>query len=184
MNVSVNDMIVDRLPGMRSYARSLTRNAESANDLVHDAIVRVISSFDRFDGSSFAAWSNTILHNRFIDGRRRARFHGGSIDDLPSARWAQEPEQYSVVELDETLCAVEGLSPVSREILELICVKGVDYADAAVVLDIPLGTVRSRLSRARGALIQALELGGGRTQTVEGHLKIAASGGCKEANAA
>lgn len=157
MNSAVSELIQSRLPQWRAYAQRLTRNRVAAEDLVQDTIVRVLKSIDRFDGTNFKGWSNTILHNRFIDDRRRDRFQGGSVEDLPVAATAQEATQEHEVELVETLRALDAISPVHREIIVLIGFKEFSYSQTARRLKIPLGTVRSRLSRARAELLAAVD---------------------------
>lgn len=157
MNSAVSELIQNRLPQWRAYAQSLTRNRAAAEDLVQDTVVRVLKSIDRFDGRNFKGWSNTILHNRFIDDRRRVRFQGGSVEDLPVAATAQKATQEHEVELVETLRALDEISPVHREIIVLIGIKELSYAQTARRLKIPMGTVRSRLSRARAELLIIVE---------------------------
>jgi RNA polymerase sigma-70 factor (ECF subfamily) len=153
MDSAIGDLILKRLPNMRAYAQSLTRNRAAAEDLVQDTIVRILTSSNQFDGSNFVSWSNMILRNRFIDDCRRARFRdGGSIDDVPVTAIAQKAAQELAVELDETLRALEDLSPNFRNILVLKCIDDLSYAHTARRLKITLGTVRSRLSRARAEL--------------------------------
>lgn len=161
MNLPIGDLIQERLPHLRAYARGLTRNRAAAEDLVQDTIERLLTSAERFDGSNFNGWSNTILHNRFIDDCRRARFRGGSIENRPAAETAREATQERVIELNETLRALDNLRPKLRQVLVLICFEEFSYARAAKRLKIPLGTVRSRLSRARAELLAAAE-GNGR----------------------
>jgi RNA polymerase sigma-70 factor (ECF subfamily) len=157
MNSTAGELIQQRLPQWRAYAQSLTRNRAAAEDLVQDTVVRVLTSMDRFDGTNFKGWSNTILHNRFIDDRRRARFQGGSVEDLPIAATAQKATQDLDVELVETLTALDEISPEHREIIILIGIKELSYARTARRLKIPMGTVRSRLSRARAELLTVVD---------------------------
>jgi len=157
MGFAIGDLIHERLPHLRAYARGLTRNRAAAEDLVQDTIVRALTSAEHFDGSNFKGWSNTILRNRFIDDCRRARFQSGSIEDRPAAATAQEATQEKVIELDETLQALGNLPPKHRQVLVLICFKEFSYARAAKRLKIPLGTVRSRLSRARAELLAVVD---------------------------
>lgn len=159
MNSAVSELIQNRLPQWRAYAQSLTRNRAAAEDLVQDTVVRVLRSIDRFDGTNFKSWSNTILHNRFIDDRRRARFHGGPIEDLPVSATAQKATQEREVELGDTLRALDEISPKHREIIVLVSIKEFTYAQTARRLRIPLGTVRSRLARARAELLAFVEGG-------------------------
>jgi len=157
MYSAIDDMILKRLPHWRAYALSLTRNRAAAEDLVQDTAVRVLTQSKQFDGSNFASWSNMILRNRFIDDCRRARFRSSSVDDVPATAVAQEATQELAVELDETLRALEDLPPNFRKILVLKCVHGLSYEHTARRLKIPLGTVRSRLSRARAELLATVD---------------------------
>lgn len=157
MYSAIDDMILKRLPHWRAYALSLTRNRAAAEDLVQDTAVRVLTRSKQFDGSNFASWSNAILHNHFVDDCRRARFRSGSIDDAPPMEIAQKATQEVAVELDETLRALEDLPPHFRKILVLNCVDGLSYEHTARRLKIPLGTVRSRLSRARSELLATVD---------------------------
>jgi RNA polymerase sigma-70 factor, ECF subfamily len=157
MNSTISDLIQSRLPQWRAYAQALTHNRSAAEDLVQDTVVRVLKSIDRFDGTNFRGWSNTILHNRFIDDRRRARFQGGSIEDLPVAVTAQKATQEREVELGDTMRALDEISPKHREIIVLIGIKELSYAQTARQLKIPVGTVRSRLARARAELLTFVE---------------------------
>ena len=157
MTFAVGELIQERLPQWRAYALSLTRNRAAAEDLVQDTIVRVLTSISHFDGTNFAAWSNTILRNRFIDDCRRARFQCGSVEDLPVTATAQEATQEHTVELHDTLRVLDNLAPQHRDILVLTCVKELSYVRTARQLKIPIGTVRSRLSRARSLLLATLD---------------------------
>jgi RNA polymerase sigma-70 factor, ECF subfamily len=157
MNSPVSELIQSRLPQWRAYAQSLTHNRSAAEDLVQDTVVRVLKSIDRFDGTNFKGWSNTILHNRFIDDRRRTRFQGGSIEDVPVAATAQKATQEREVELGDTLRALDEISPKHREIIVLVGIKEFTYAQTARRLRIPLGTVRSRLARARAELLTVVD---------------------------
>ena len=157
MNSTAGDLIQERLPQWRAYAQSLTRNRAAAEDLVQDTVVRVLTAIDRFDGTNFKSWSNAILHNRFIDDRRRARYQGGSIEDLPVAATAHKATQEIEVELVETLRALDDISPQHREIIILVGLKELSYARTARRLKIPMGTVRSRLSRARAELLTLVD---------------------------
>jgi RNA polymerase sigma-70 factor (ECF subfamily) len=157
MDFVIGDLILERLPRWRAYARLLTRNRAAAEDLVQDTVVRILTSSSQFDGSNFTAWSNAILRNRFLDDCRRARFRGGSIEDVPVAAITLEATQEGTVELEETLRALERLAPNYRDVLVLKCIEDFSYARTARRLKIPLGTVRSRLFRARAELSAAVK---------------------------
>lgn len=157
MAYPIGDLIRERLPHWLAYAQALTRNRAAAEDLVQDTVVRVMSSMERFDGRSFASWSNTILRNRFIDGYRHSLFQDGSAVDLDGPTFARAASQETAVEMDETLRAIGRLAPKYRRILVLTCIHELSYARTARRLKIPLGTVRSRLSRARAELQATLD---------------------------
>lgn len=164
MTYAIGDLIQKQLPHWLAYAQSLTRNRTAAEDLVQDTVVRVLASIERFDGRSFASWSNAILRNRFIDGYRRSLFQDFSVVDLEEILTAREASQEITVEVDETLRAVARLSPKHRRILVLTCVQDLSYVRTARRLKIPLGTVRSRLSRARKELAATLDGKSGKGQ--------------------
>jgi RNA polymerase sigma-70 factor (ECF subfamily) len=136
MNLAIGDLIQERLPHLHAYARALTRNRAAAEYLLQDTIERVLTSGERFDGSNFKGWSNTSFC-------RRARFRGRPVEDLPVAATAQEAKREKVIELDQTLRALDNIAPKHRQILTLICIKDFSNARAAKRLKIPLGTERS-----------------------------------------
>ena len=97
------------------------------------------------------------LRNRFIDIRRRARFHGGSIEDIDTSLFAQQASQETVVYFEQTAREFWRLSPAHREIITMIGINGMSYEQVAKVLGCPIGTVRSRLARARAELQGAID---------------------------
>ena len=139
---------------MRRYARSLTRDEQAADDVVQDAILKALEKRHMFrpDGSR-RGWLLAIVHNIFISTRRReeararrdARFAIMLTDRL-------EPEQEHAAMLGQVARAFAALPEHHRAILHLTAVEGQTYQEAAAILDIPVGTVMSRLSRARAAL--------------------------------
>lgn len=148
---------LERLYG---YAISLAGDREQARDLVQDCALRALgASRTPADESAYRAWLFRILRNAFVDGLRRQR---RSIEQQ-----APEEEVVAVAEarpgdgdLIDKLTVRRGLaalSPAHREIIALIDLAGFSYAEAAVLLDVAPGTVMSRLSRARAALLNAIE---------------------------
>lgn len=143
------------IPHLRRYARYLVRDVDRADDLVQESLTRAIAKLDSWTpGTNLRAWLFVILRNCFINEMRRERLMGEMPDDphLPSAPANQE----SHVALLEVRKAFLELSQEHREILLLVAIEGLCYEDAAEILGLPLGTVRSRLSRARQALRDAL----------------------------
>ncbi|MCW5770850.1 MAG: sigma-70 family RNA polymerase sigma factor [Rhodospirillaceae bacterium] len=151
-------LLIAALPHLRAYARSLTGSADQADDLVQDTAMRLLVAQEQYrEGTNFRAWAIASLRNRFIDLKRRARFHGGSIDDIDTALFAQQASQETVVYFEQTAREFWRLSPAHREIITMIGINGMSYEQVAQVLGCPIGTVRSRLARARAELQSAID---------------------------
>jgi RNA polymerase sigma-70 factor, ECF subfamily len=146
---------VDHLPVMRRYARVLTRDDAAADDLVHDALVRAYEKRHNFRGESLAGWLLAILHSTFLNDRRRAKAEQARIEDVAQAAPpAAEPAQEHSARLAQIQAAFQALPADQRAALHLVAVEGLSYQAAAAVLDVPPGTLMSRLGRARAALRQ------------------------------
>lgn len=155
---SFRDLLVAALPHLRAYARSLTGNADQADDLVQDTALRLLGAEAQYiRGTNFRAWAVAALRNRFIDIRRRLRFHGGSIENIDPTLFVQQANQEQSVVLNDARRIFAALTPPHREILTLVGINGWSYEQAARALKIPVGTVRSRLVRARLAFRELLE---------------------------
>ena len=154
---------------MLRVARSLTRNHADAEDLVQDTLIRAYKAIDRFDGRHPRAWLLTILRNTHINRNRRRRPELLRDPDLQLERAAQAPEvdeasrpdRFIDFEFDaEVEDALATLSEPFAEVLELVDIDGLTYAEAAEVLNVPVGTVMSRLHRARKKIRQQLRRAG------------------------
>jgi RNA polymerase sigma-70 factor (ECF subfamily) len=154
MALTIVDLIEREIPRLRRYARYLVRDADRADDVVQECLVRARDRIDTSQpGTRLRAWLFVILRNCHIDELRRARNHpvediAGSNDRSPAIPESQDLR----VTLGEIRDAFLRLKEEHREILLLVVVEGLDYQEAADILGIPVGTVRSRLSRARQAL--------------------------------
>ena len=146
-------LIIEQIPGLRRYARALTGGQkENADDLVQDTLERAYLKWHLFRlGSDLRPWLFSIMHNVFINNWRIqvARASPGITDTWESSAPAS---QLSHVQVNETLAAVGQLAPELREVLILVTVETFSYSETAKILDIPIGTVMSRLSRARSQL--------------------------------
>lgn len=147
------------IPRLRRYARYLSKDTDQADDLVQECLVRAIARIDTWQpGTNLRAWLFVILRNVFISEIRRAG--RGPVDavledDHPGlAVSGRQETRLAVVELQK---ALDMLSAEHREVLLLVAVEGLRYEEAAEVLAVPVGTVRSRLSRARTALRDLLD---------------------------
>jgi RNA polymerase sigma-70 factor (ECF subfamily) len=151
---SVRTAVVDQLPHLRRYALFLTRDPTLADDMVQESVARAIDRADQFrPGTNFRAWLFTILRSVFLNHQRAAsRRHAVDIDGVAAPEVATRANQETRAELTRLEDALDELTPDHRDILLLIVVEGFTYEEAAEILDIALGTVRSRLARARGEL--------------------------------
>jgi RNA polymerase sigma-70 factor, ECF subfamily len=142
---------------LRRYAKLLTRSMTDADDLIQETMLRALSKLHLWQpGSDLRAWLFTIMRNQHMNEirrqvRARRLLAGVDVDPVRSGN------QISSLELSEVAVALSQLPAKQRSIILLIAVDGVSYADAADRLGVPIGTIRSRLSRARTALQQTLD---------------------------
>lgn len=139
---------------LRRYARSLTRDESQAEDLVQDALVRAYEGRGSFRaGGNLRGWLLSILHNTFIDHRRRQVAEFRRLERATSmVDTVAPPEQESRVRLQQVQAAFMSLPDEQRAALHLVAIEGLSYQEAAAALKIPVGTLMSRLGRARAAL--------------------------------
>lgn len=147
------------IPALRRYARALVRDRANADDLVQDCLERAVSRWHQRRDGDVRAWLFTILHNLAISQFRRSATRGNHVpidetgeDDLGEAAAQEQKLMYQ-----DVLNKLAKLPEEQRAVLLLVAVEDLSYADAARVLNIPIGTVMSRLSRARERLQQELE---------------------------
>lgn len=153
--------LVALLPRMRRFARSLCGDATLADDLVQLACERALKARDQWqEGTRLDAWAFRILRNLWIDGvRARRDRETGSIEDAEHVAGEDGRRvAHAAIAAEATLQALAGLSDDHRRVLTLVCVDEMSYREAAEALGVPVGTVMSRLARARKALAAALGL--------------------------
>lgn len=174
---AVTSIMVGQIPYLRRYARALTQNASDADDLVQNCLVRAISKMDRFEeGTNLRAWLLAILHNIFIDSfrkKRRAREVCETTETIQSGMFTPA-NQFRRVQVTDVAAALVKLPAAQRSTLLLIALENLTYEEVARITEVPVGTVRSRLSRARHALIEMVE--GSNIEEVERAREIAAAG--------
>ena len=156
MDRAIADEMETLIPHLRRYARSLVRHdTDGADDLVQEALERAISRIDRFQpGTNLRAWLFTVQRNCFLNRmRRQARIDNRSVDIYENDHLVSvRPPQESTVALRRVADAFDHLSDEHREALHLVAIDGMTYEDAARVLDVATGTVKSRVGRARARL--------------------------------
>src|SRR6266478_3048852 len=150
--------LLDLIPFLRAFSRSLCGDRELADDLAQEALAKAWQSRDTFrPGSNLKAWLFTILRNQFYSDRRRA-WRQAPWDDTAAERVpVARGEQTWAVQLSDTARALRGLPAEQREALILVGAGGFSYEDAARISNCAVGTVKSRVARARKALSAALE---------------------------
>ncbi len=144
---------LEHLPTVRRYARSLARDPAGADDLVQDALLRAYEKRHTFRGEQLRGWLLSIVHSTFLNGVRRQRAEQGRVDRMATlAPQTAEPAQEHATRLAQIQAAFLDLPDDQRSALHLVTVEGLSYAEAAAVMQTPIGTLMSRLGRARAAL--------------------------------
>jgi RNA polymerase sigma-70 factor (ECF subfamily) len=151
----LDEQLRELIPRMRRFALSLTRNSSSADDLVQTSLEKALSAWQgkRPDGD-LRAWLFSILYRQFVDAHRRSRRYGRMLALFTSTEEDYQPSVERTVVAQSTLGAFERLNTEQRAILLWVSVEGLSYKEVAAILEVPIGTVMSRLSRARQALRQ------------------------------
>jgi RNA polymerase sigma-70 factor (ECF subfamily) len=149
--------LVKHMPLVRVYARLLPGGREFAEDLVQETLAKAWSARRSFTpGSNFKAWLFVILRNELYSRRRRSWRQVPWNDALGEAIMAPPAQQQWAVELSDAACAIRSLSGPQREALILVAVGGHSHDAAAAIIKAPVGTVKSRVGRARKALAKML----------------------------
>ena len=151
-------LVEQEIPRLRRYARALTRGADRADDLVQDTLVRALTKGHLWQpGTDIRAWLFTIMHNQYVNMVRREMRDSATVDieQLSSTLVATTDPTVGrqLVELDR---AFARLPDEQREVILLVGLEGMAYESAAQILGVPIGTVRSRLSRGRDSLRQLM----------------------------
>jgi len=149
--------LVAQLPHLRAVARALTGHRDRADDLVNDTVLKALSAESQFQpGTYLKAWLMTILRNHYINGLRRTRIEVETIGEIPESALPSAPNQEHVVEVNEVANALQRMSIEHREILVLDRHALESYEEASEVCGCAVGTIKSRLNRARNELKKVL----------------------------
>jgi RNA polymerase sigma factor (sigma-70 family) len=152
--------VVELIPALRAFARSFCRNQEDADDLVQETLTKAIANLDRFTaGTRLKSWLFTIMRNTFYTrikvAKREAPGLTGCVSEQPLEPASQEWTQRSY----EVARAIDCLPEEQRQVIVLVCMIGISYEEAATVCGCGIGTIKSRINRARTKL--AITLGDG-----------------------
>ncbi|WP_457152306.1 sigma-70 family RNA polymerase sigma factor [Mesorhizobium sp. P5_C1] len=163
--------IIGQLGSLRRYARSLTHDSTDAEDLVHDALVRAYERRATFRSSgNLRAWLLSIVHNTFIDKMRSRKSEAARLEQAGYLAEASTPApQEHSVRLAQVREAFFSLPQEQRSALHLVAIEGLSYQQAADASGVPLGTLMSRIGRARAALRKMEDAAPSKTKN---HLRI------------
>ena len=156
---SFKDDLVAQIPGLRAFAVSLCGSVTLADDLVQEALLRAWSNSEKFQrGTSLRAWLFTILRNVYYSQYRKRAREVQDSDGAYARRLIVSGDQESHLDLEDFRKALAKLPAEQREVLTLVGATGLSYEEAAVICDVEIGTIKSRLSRARSKLVELLGL--------------------------
>lgn len=163
---NVTQELIDMLPRLRRYAYALTGSLDEGDDLVQSACERALTKGSKRGNAPLDRWVMRVTRNLWVDGHRaRARRAETALDaDAPGFGFDGERALNAATTLAQVRGLVAELPPEQRDVLALVAVEGYSYREAAEALDVPMGTVMSRLARARATLADRLERNG-RPQT-------------------
>jgi len=160
-DAEMRDLLLGAIPALRAFAFSLTYDLDRSDDLVQDTLVRAwtkAASFRR--GTNLTAWLFTILRNLFYSEQRKRKREVEDADGVHAARLASLPEQEVRMEMAQFQDALNLLPQSQREALILVGAQSFTYEEAAEICGVAVGTIKSRVSRARVRLIEALGMTG------------------------
>ena len=153
--------LLGAIPSLRAFAVSLSQNADKADDLVQETLMKAWDKQASFEpGTNLKAWLFTILRNEFYSQMRKRGREVQDSDGIMTARLAIHPSQEGMLDLDDFRSALDQLPPDQREAIILIGASGFSYEEAAEICDCAVGTIKSRVSRARTRLHEILQIEG------------------------
>jgi RNA polymerase sigma-70 factor (ECF subfamily) len=159
IDASVRDAVLSAVPSLRAFAISLCGNVDRADDLVQETLLRALANIHSFQpGTNMSAWLFTILRNLFRSEYRKRRREVEDADGSYAESLKSQPEQNSRVEFEEFRTALAKLPPDQREALVLVGASGFSYEEAAAICGCAVGTIKSRVNRARGRLADLLAI--------------------------
>lgn len=152
---AVREAILEVLPGLRRFALSLTGNSPDADDLLQSTVERALIRAAPEEKADIGKWMFRVCRNLWIDELRSRKVRQGAApgpEAIEQMAGADTGTVISELTFREVTAAMEELPPEQREVLSLVAVSGMSYRETAEILEVPIGTVMSRLARARAAL--------------------------------
>ncbi len=159
MGGQFQDDLAALVPNLRAFAKSLSGNADYADDLVQETLIKAWKNRNTFaEGSNLKAWLFTILRNTFLSDRRKRKFEVEDPDGILSAKLSTHGEQSGHMDFLDFAQAFGKLPDDQREALILIGAEGFSYEEAALMCGCAVGTIKSRVNRARNKLVEMMDL--------------------------
>ncbi|MFZ1415102.1 MAG: sigma-70 family RNA polymerase sigma factor [Defluviicoccus sp.] len=157
-SASVRDQIVEMLPNLRAFSRTLVHDSARADDLVQDTVLKAFANIERFqNGTNLQAWLFTILRNTFYSQIRKRHGEVEDVDGQYAANATVAPDQMMRLDARDFRKAMAKLNSEQREALILVGPAGCSYEEAAEICGCAVGTIKSRVNRARLRLSACLE---------------------------
>jgi RNA polymerase sigma-70 factor (ECF subfamily) len=162
LDPQIREGILETVPKLRAFAVSLTGSVDRADDLVQETLLRALAKIDSFEpGTNLPAWLFTILRNQFRSDYRKHHLEVEDADGKYSDKLKTQPEQVSKIEFAELKIALGKLPDDQREALVLVGASGFSYEEAANICGCAVGTIKSRVNRARAHLGELMSVSGG-----------------------
>ncbi len=155
---TLRDDLVKSIPSLRAFAISLCHNRTEADDLVQETLIRAWNNLSNFqEGTNLKAWLFTILRNNFYNGLRRQKHQNEYARTMDSSQFVVQASQDKTLEFGDVMRNLGDLPPDQREALILVTVENMSYEEVALICACPIGTVKSRVNRARARLEALME---------------------------
>jgi RNA polymerase sigma-70 factor (ECF subfamily) len=155
----LRDQILATVPSLRAFAISLSGNVDRADDLVQETLLRALANIHSFQpGTNLSAWLFTILRNLFRSEYRKRKREVEDSDGSFAESLKSNPDQIGRVEFQEFRAALAQLPPEQREALILVGASGFSYEEAADICECAVGTIKSRVNRARNRLAKLMQI--------------------------
>jgi RNA polymerase sigma-70 factor, ECF subfamily len=155
----LRQQLLDLIPSLRAFAMSLSGDAERGDDLVQETLVKAWSNFKSFqEGTNLRAWLFTILRNEFYSQMRKRGREVEDVDGLYAARLSTHAPQLGQIELGELREVLTRIPTDQREALLLVGASGFSYEEAAAICGCAVGTIKSRVNRARARVAQMMHV--------------------------
>ena len=161
VTASFKTELLSIIPNLRAFALSLTKTSDRADDLVQETLMKAWNKHHLFQaGTNLKAWTFTIMRNEFYSQMRKRGREVQDSEGVLASQLAKHPEQQGHMDLKDFRDALETLPDDQREALVLIGANGFSYEEAAEIIGVAVGTVKSRVSRARTRLMDDLDVEG------------------------